>query len=109
MPDKDKKENVSQIDLMKALVDHALGGDVHPDQRATLESWRDQHTSEQEKYDRLTDDERAALSDEERERYTTGDTADTTADTGDTSSPKEQPGAEGASRTPDQPKSGTKK
>jgi hypothetical protein len=57
--EEEKETGTSHIAVLKALVDHALGGDVHPDQRATLEAWRDQHTTAQERDDRLTDDERA--------------------------------------------------
>jgi hypothetical protein len=54
-----EEKNVSHDDVIKALVDNALAGAVHPDQASVLSAWREQHTSREEKQARLTDEERA--------------------------------------------------
>jgi hypothetical protein len=54
-------DKVKQEDAFKALVDNALSGNVHPDQRTTLEQWREENTTDEERESRLTDDERAEL------------------------------------------------
>jgi hypothetical protein len=51
------EEKVSNTDALKALVQHALSGAVHPDQEGPLRDWWEQNASEQEKDDRLTDDD----------------------------------------------------
>ena len=51
------QEKVSNTDALKALVQSALDTGVHPDQDAVLRAWQDQNLSDQEKDDRLTDDE----------------------------------------------------
>jgi hypothetical protein len=53
----EEQEKVSNTDALKALAFDAVNRDLHPDQRATLEIWLDQNLSDQEKDDRLTDDE----------------------------------------------------
>lgn len=52
------QEKVSNTDALKALVDHVLSTNaVHPDQQTKLQAWQEQNLTDQEKDDRLTDDE----------------------------------------------------
>jgi hypothetical protein len=61
----------SNDDVLKVLVDDALGRGVHPDHERTLSEWQDENLSDEEKDARLTDDERA-----QRELERDGATAD---------------------------------
>ena len=45
--------------VLKALVDEVLESNVHPDRRAILEEWREEHTTDEEREAQLTDEERA--------------------------------------------------
>lgn len=108
MAEKNEQGGTSHVDLLKALVDNALGGDVHPDQRATMEAWRDQHTTDEEKERALTDDERAALAVERANKGGT-EARPTTADESASGEGDDQPGTKGAARDDDKPRSGTRK
>jgi hypothetical protein len=52
------EDKVSNTDALKALVEHVLNsGAVHPDQETKLRAWQDQNLTDDEKDNRLTDDE----------------------------------------------------
>lgn len=98
-------EGPSNVDLLKALADNALSGDVHPDQRATIEAWRDQNTSDEERERALTDDERAALAVERRNKGGT----EAPAAAPEESATDEEPGTGSAASDPHKSRSGTRK
>lgn len=107
----DEQEKVSNTDALKALVDHALtSGAVHPDNQTKLQAWQDQNLSDQEKDDRLTDDEFVEKHGKTRAQAA-ADRSDTTSraapsaipSTGDTDT--DEPSADEGAK----PKSGTRK
>jgi hypothetical protein len=108
----DEQEKVSNTDALKALVQHALSGAIHPDQEGPLRDWWEQNASEQEKDDRLSDDEFIEKHGKTRAQAA-ADRSDTTSArapaassipaTGGTDT-DEEPADEGA-----KPKSGTRK
>lgn len=114
-----EQEKVSNTDALKALAFNAVNGDMHPDQRATVEIWLDQNLTDQEKDDRLSDEQfiekhgktRAQYADDQRNQQASAPPsassipATPSDDSGDKGAATDEPEAD----TGGKPKSGTKK